>query len=726
MKPISIWAANAQSELKTLKPVAGISKSLQLNAYLSSDTLWLVKERPDGSRIAFRTAFSPSGKLEIKKIHHEEGETTVSLACSTLVFQVTIQHEAGNNFFRYTVMATPKAPLFIPYWPRDIICFDDKGKIKQQGIIHTQQRGTRSGILFFNDGTSGSVFYFQNLTALNDYCETAKCSAGGAVGGEWPEIGFALPATSAPLEKGKSYCCSDGFVSLSDQLPASPVETATLYLNQLAETYVKLPRPERFYHDWLDTVEKGLEDLTYHKGCWTFAGGHSYLNAYVADYKTPPEVMVQLAVLLPMLDYLDWKGETTHQLVTDLRNGLEAFYQKDMGTIVRWLPSAEKNLDHSEEQKKPRVMDAWYLHHPLMNLARLSTRGDENAKKMLLDSIDYVIKVARKFNYQWPVFYQMDTLDIIKAETAEGEGGEKDVPGTYADLMLRMWKITGDKRFFEEAKKAASKLKGLSFELFYQANNTAFSAGAMLRLYKETQDKTFLELSYVCLAAIFDNVQLWECDYGNAKNFPTFFGVFPLRDAPYTAAYEEQEVYSALHDYLSEAEGVEILPSIRLLIAEFIRHMVGRVAHYYPPMLKEDAMAEESKTGEIDPKLWIALEDLHDGWEQSGEVGQEVYGAGIAFGVIPNQYFKVKNESFIIFCDYPIFNFRCWANAASLTTGGDERLNCRMIILFQGGDRPKNLEVRSGQTKEKYNPVKNNPDLLEYNISGNQKVSINW
>ena len=81
-------------------------------------------------------------------------------------------------------------------------------------------------------------------------------------------------------------------------------------------------------------------------------------------------------------------------------------------------------------------MDSWYLHHPLLNLSRLALDGDKLAKKLLLDSIDYVIKVAHHFNYEWPVFYKMATLEVLKAETAEGQGGEKDVPGAYAHLLV--------------------------------------------------------------------------------------------------------------------------------------------------------------------------------------------------------------------------------------------------------------------------------------------------
>ena len=34
-------------------------------------------------------------------------------------------------------------------------------------------------------------------------------------------------------------------------------------------------------------------------------------------------------------------------------------------------------------------------------------------------------------------------------------------------------------------------------------------------------------------------------------------------------------------------------------------------------MLTKEMLTEEVKTGEVDKNLWIALEDLHDGWEQS-------------------------------------------------------------------------------------------------------------
>ncbi|MFP5439008.1 MAG: hypothetical protein ACLGH8_14600 [Bacteroidia bacterium] len=438
--------------------------------------------------------------------------------------------------------------------------------------------------------------------------------------------------------------------------------------------------------------------------------------------------MVQLAVLLPLMDYDKWSGEDHCPVIETLHNGLENFYDKQLGTMVRWLPAMEQNLDWSEEQKKPDVMDAWYLHHPLLNLSRLALDGDTLAKKLLMDSIGYVIKVAHHFDYNWPVFYKMATLEVIKAETQEGQGGEKDVPGAYAHLMLQVWELTNDRKYFDEAVSAARKLDGLGFDIFYQANNTAFSAGALLKLYKETNDEVFLNLSYLCIASILKNVQLWNCHYGNARHFPTFFAIYPLKDAPYTAAYEEQEVYAAINAFLKEAEGIEILPSVKMLLAELVKHVINRVSYYYPPRLPGEVLAEKKdvKTGEIDPNLWIALEDLQDGWNKNGQVGQEVYGAGIAFGIVPRQFHKVAPEGFTLFTEYPITAFKKGKKSLSFRSGGDLRLSFR-ISLILSKDKVSLPEVTVTANKKIIKSEQSaKAGYKEYTVPGATAIKISW
>ncbi|RYZ86422.1 MAG: hypothetical protein EOP06_14500, partial [Proteobacteria bacterium] len=220
----------------------------------------------------------------MKRQSEKNGHYQFLLECSTLEYTVSIKFpNEETQMFHYQTHVSPKVSLLLPFWPKDILPLNKNGQIRNEGVIHTHQVGTRSGILFFNDGQAGSVFYFQNLTSLNDYCQDTETSAKDIVGGQWPEIGFSLPAAIKPIEKGKTYCISEAFVRLDSMAVTDPSEVSRRYLDHLAETYLIIPRPDRHYHNWLVTVERGLHDLLYHNGCWTFAGGHTYLNAYVSD-----------------------------------------------------------------------------------------------------------------------------------------------------------------------------------------------------------------------------------------------------------------------------------------------------------------------------------------------------------------------------------------------------------------------------------------------------------
>ncbi|NNU33161.1 hypothetical protein HK413_01380 [Mucilaginibacter sp. S1162] len=72
----------------------------------------------------------------------------------------------------------------------------------------------------------------------------------------------------------------------------------------------------------------------------------------------------------------------------------------------------------------------------MVNLARMALEGNETCKQLFMDSLEYMIKVAHHFKYKWPVFYDMKTLEILKGEKQPGKGGEGDVAGLYAFVML--------------------------------------------------------------------------------------------------------------------------------------------------------------------------------------------------------------------------------------------------------------------------------------------------
>ncbi len=727
---LSPWGVAAAERLTEAAPDVYFKEQLNYNyrLQLAAGSLWIMVSRGGVELAAFRTAYAPMNDLSIDSIKEEEKGLLLSLSAAVGRFAVRVEWpDEQCPVLHYTVSLTPAKPLSIPFWPRDILLIGGASPLRVKGNIHISQTGTRSGLQYISieDKDKSAMLYLQNLTAITPYFTATETSAGDTVGGIWPELGFALPVDPGKALQAKTeYTIADAFVAFDDHIPKDQYEVATGFVNLLARLYLHLPRPETVYHDYTEIVNKALNDL-HTQGCWNYVDGHPYLNAYLCDFSTPPEIMVQLAVLLPIYDYEKWSGKEGLQISKDLKGGLPAFYDEELKTIMRWLPAAEDQLDESEEQKVPGVMDSWYLHHPLLNLSRMAISGDAEAKELFLNSLAYARKVARHFSYKWPVFYKMDTLEVIKAETQPGEGGEKDVAGIYALVMLQAYELTGQKKYLQEAETAANTLKDFGFDIFYQANNTSFSAGALLRLWKITRKDRYLRLHYLLMANLFKNVALWSCEYGYGKNFPTFFSIYPLNDAPYTAVYEEHEVFAALHDYFEHAAGEELLPSFTMLLAEFIRYAIGRAIYYYPPMLPQEMLEEETKTGQLDPKLWIPLEDIHDGWERSGGVGQEVYGAGLGFGIAPRHYIRVKDEDFLIYLDYPFTRPQFRKNTVSFEVFGSTQLSFRLMVIRKGEKALPKITI-SGSIEETPEAISTKDGNLEYRLKGAQKIRISW
>ena len=742
-KGVSPWMLSLEQELGNQRQASSWNYTLQdfqFDILEGDQSLWIVTRFPKGGQVALRAAYCPYNNITIHEMtSFADGiEPSTRRGMDIHLSSVTGDYHVRLEFLhperalvRCTTTLTPAAPLFIPYFPRDVIPLGTLENLTHpEGVIYTKQVGPRAGVVYFSlsKPQAGTVLYFQNLTALNNYAEQTKTSLQEVVGGNWPELGLALPpALEEPLEAGKSIVISDAFIMFNPSTPRDDLEMSQQYLDSLAQIYLVLPRPETEYCDWTDIVKKSLRDLSKSEKCWSTVRNVKYLNAYVGDVETPPESMVQLSVLLPMLEYADWMGEEI-PITRDILATLPKFFDKKANVYGRWLLSEADKLDGSEPHKKPRVMDSWYLYHSLLNLSRLALNGDETAKKLFLNSMDYAIEVAQKFKYQFPVFYDLDSMEAIKAEAKEGEGGENDVAAQYAHVMMQAWDLTKENRYLQEAKKAAKSIQGLGFNLMYQANSTVFGSGALLRLWKETGDDLYLHMSFVSLANIFNHMWLWDCNYGYAKHYPTFFALFPLKDAPYTAVYEEIEAVAALHDYLYYIDG-DAPEWLNILVPEFIRVLMFKGSFYYPARLPEEIISKEPRTGEIDMKLWIPLEDIHDGWEQAGQVGQEVYGAGLPFGLVPRHYHRVNDAGFMIYVDYPTTDYKNDEKASlSFRVFGDPRLNCRMRIIPTGRKSLPDFEVEAGLDNRKkfLQYVETEEGHYEYELPGGHSVSVTW
>jgi len=240
----------------------------------------------------------------------------------------------------------------------------------------------------------------------------------------------------------------------------------------------------------------------------------------------------------------------------------------------------------------------------------------------------------------------------------------------------------------------------LGFDLAYQLNTTGFAAEAAMRLWKLTRDPQYLGLSEICMANLFDNMWLWECGYGRALHYHTFFGLFPLRDAPYIAPYEELEAHAKFHGYLALG-GEDVRASLRLLIAEFQKYSTERSWFYYPDALPLDSLAERPRNGRIDRNLAVPIEDLQDGFEPSGQVGQEIYGAGLAFVIASRHYVNLPDGA-MAYSNYPMLEYTPHDdNSATWRAGGDPRCSGELRIFLSDVAQPARavfVSVEAGTT----------------------------
>jgi hypothetical protein len=255
-------------------------------------------------------------------------------------------------------------------------------------------------------------------------------------------------------------------------------------------------------------------------------------------------------------------------------------------------------------------------------------------------------------------------------------------------------------------------------------NTTGFAAEALLRLYLKTREDVYLENSYVCLANMFENMWIWEANYGYARHYRTFFGLFPLRDAPYLAAYEELEALAKFRGYLKM--GGEVLrPSVRLLIAEYCKYVLDRAWYYFPEHLPVDALAAKSRNGAIERSLAIPLEDLQDGFEQSGQVGQEVYGAGLALVCATRHFRSLEAAGVEVFSDYPLMNVEMKRKRCRFHLGGEPRLRAQLrLIPTDPSQRLPAFTLRTGAIQRRGSL--SSEGHLVFEVPGGSEVAITW
>lgn len=209
--------------------------------------------------------------------------------------------------------------------------------------------------------------------------------------------------------------------------------------------------------------------------------GHSGLRAYVKEtsqlWKQPAdnfELMTVADVLWPSLLYQQLHpSPTLERECRDLVADLPGFYHPDTHSVsndyVR--PSNER-------------ADSWYpFENSLIKYSMIgSLAASAEVKSCFLDAFQSARKMAHQYDYLFPIYYDVASLQ------ARGAGTNYAVGGLYAWAAIIGHRLTGEAGYLEEARRAVQVLYTVPSErLFHEPQELAYGglAAAELGLHDE-------------------------------------------------------------------------------------------------------------------------------------------------------------------------------------------------------------------------------------------------
>ncbi len=723
MERVSLEAIEAREALTKGKTLLGdvVHGGLSIAVIQHKADMWLVFRRGSDGGIAIRSPLLATPRS--CKATRSKDSVSWETRSEAGKFSAELHGEAtGLEHFIYKVSFRPDRDIHVPYLPRDLVIFgSDADPLASEGTIEASQRRLNTGLCYLKVAKPdiGKLLYVQNLTSLNPYYRATETKPESAVGGEWPVLGY-LPPTqpgdaSKVLEAGVDWTLYDTRLVFRHKPEDEETESAWQFLDMLGAVYRNLDKPGTELRDWVGRSARTLRDLETSPKARERHFGEVYFHPYTnAEY---PDAMVQFSLASAIRDWGDWKGEK-HALEAEIRRGAEKFYDAKLRTLRRYLPDVGKDKNADE-------VDSWYLYHPLLNLANLALAGDDKARELFLKSIDYGIRSAHHFKYKWPIQYDVKDFSIITPVAPADKRGQTDVGGIYAWVMLQAFELTCDSRFLDEAKNALQAARGMRFDLNYQANLTAWGAAACIRMWRITNQKSYLGLSYVYLASFFHNAQMWESEIELAGHTSNFLGATCLQDAPYMAIYECYDSYAAFERYL-DFGGPDLIPAAKMLVTEYCRYALQCAWFYYPDALPKEALATEIRNGEIDRKLSFPVEDLYPDGQPAGQVGQEIYGAGAAMIFASRAFHRVDGAPFLLFCDHFLRAFTRLDDATlSMKIDGEDSHIAELALVRAGRAKLPSAIVRTlkGKVVEPYEETK---DALRYRVPAYTGIVLSW
>jgi hypothetical protein len=237
---------------------------------------------------------------------------------------------------------------------------------------------------------------------------------------------------------------------------------------------------------WKEFADGTVSDLQNKAETQIEANGHIGLSAYVKEssklWKQPAEnfeLMTATDVLWPSLLYLRLHPSSAFEAeCKQLVDDLPGFYHPDTHAISNDFvrPANER-------------ADSWYpfenglIKYPMIG----SLVGSDEVKRNFLDALATAEKMGHQYDYLFPIYYEVSTLQ------AQGAGTNYAVGGLYAWAALVANRLTNEERYRDEARQAIRALCTVPADrLFHEPQELAYGALAAAELGMLTETKYIL------------------------------------------------------------------------------------------------------------------------------------------------------------------------------------------------------------------------------------------
>lgn len=487
-----------------------------------------------------------------------------------------------------------------------------------------------------------TLLHWVDITRLNPFIEATHFSPGGLPARQGRQFGHTFGTSEVRrMPLNTPLPLYDGYVYLAPGAPNAEDDMFLRYLQQVADVYDLIAHPVDELPDWQDLGRRSLADLK-DPDTWVTLDNQRYWRAYVSDTRQSAEAITQFDVGLGAARYAEryGAGALATPILDDVLAGLPNFYNPDFGLIQNSGPLAV-----SGDQGRG---DTWYELEHALKAAELGLLGHATGTTLAQDSQAAWIDFAHSAGYRFPRFYVFNTW--------QGTEREPDAAGGYALYMLRLMDLGCGDECLAEAEAAVRAMPGHGFSFAYETHMTAMSALAAAELADRTGDDAWLAYAYGPIANLLRLSWLYEVDYGLAAPAHTFFGLAPTQRAAAITPKEQYEAWIYLSEFLRRAHG-RIDPAVEKLVAEFCYRTLITMADSFPPRLPPGVTTANPRAyatvQENRLDLYIPLEDMRDGQNEWGAIGQEVYGAGMAPTFAALAYVEVQN-GVTVYSGYPL------------------------------------------------------------------------